>query len=210
MTTIMLIRHGDTDWNVGEIFRGRADIELNEIGIKQGQLLAEYLADQPIKAVYSSPLKRALKTAEIIAACHNINITLSQELVDFNYGLWQGLSHGAVQQKYQEIYNEWLKNPHLVKMPKGESLNDVRERIISLMNQVITMHEGTVALVSHRVIHKVIICALLGLDNSHFWNIKLDTCGITTFIYEDKRFVLEKHNDISFLKPIGNPVLDDF
>jgi broad specificity phosphatase PhoE len=210
MTTIMLIRHGDTDWNTGEIFRGRADIELNEIGIRQGRLLAEYLADKPIKAIYSSPLKRALKIAEIIAACHNIKITLSRDLEDFNYGEWQGLTHVAVRQKYQEIYNEWLKNPQLVKMPKGESLNDVRERITSLMNQVITMPEGTIALVSHRVILKVIICTILGLDNSHFWNIKLDTCGITTFIYEDKRFVLERHNDTSFLKSIDKPELSDF
>lgn len=210
MTKIMLIRHGDTDWNVKEIFRGWADIELNEIGIKQAQLLAKYLADIPIKVVYSSPLKRALKTAEIIAACHNINVTLSQELVDFNYGEWQGLSNDAVRQKYKEGYNEWLKNPHLMKMPKGESLNNVRERITSLMNQVIVRYKGTIALVSHRVIHKVIICALLGLDNSHFWNIKLDTCGITTFIYKDKRFILEKHNDTSFLKSIDKPALDDF
>jgi probable phosphoglycerate mutase len=95
-------------------------------------------------------------------------------------------------------------------MLKGESLDDVRERAISLVNQVTTRYRGTVALVSHRVIHKVVICILLGLDNSHFWNIKLDTCGITTFIYEDKRFILEKHNDTSFLKSTDRPKLSDF
>jgi broad specificity phosphatase PhoE len=71
-------------------------------------------------------------------------------------------------------------------------------------------HEDTVALVSHRVIHKVIICALLGLDNSHFWNIKMDTCGITVFNYQDRKFILEKHNDTSFLKPVDKPALGDF
>jgi broad specificity phosphatase PhoE len=60
------------------------------------------------------------------------------------------------------------------------------------------------------VVGKVLICALLGLDNSHFWNIRLDTCGITTFVYEDKKFILEKHNDTSFLKPIDRPALSDF
>jgi len=210
MTTIMLIRHGDTDWNVEEIFRGHADIELNEIGIKQAQLLAKYLEDLPIEEVYSSPLKRALKTADIIAGPHNINVIPSHELMDFDYGEWQGLSHDAVRQKHKALYDEWLKNPHLVKMLKGESFDDVREGAISLVNQVTTRYRGTVALVSHRVIHKVLICILLGLDNSHFWNIKLDTCGITTFIYEDKRFILEKHNDTSFLKSIDRPKLSDF
>jgi len=210
MTTIMLIRHGDTDWNVEEIFRGYADVELNEIGIKQAELLSEYLDDVLIEAVYSSPLKRALKTAEIIAGRHNIDVIPSDELIDFDYGEWQGLSHNTVRQRYNELYAEWLKNPHLVKIPKGDSLDDVRERTISMVNRVTAKYEGTVALVSHRVIHKVIICALLGLDNSHFWNIKLDTCGITTFVYEDKRFILEKHNDTSFLKSIDKPALNDF
>ena len=143
MTTIMLIRHGDTDWNVKEIFRGRADIELNETGIKQAQLLAKYLGGVPIEAVYSSPLKRALKTAEIIAAFHNVDVMPSQELTDLDYGEWQGLSHDAVKDRYKTLYEKWLKKPHLVKIPKGESLDDVRKRAVSLVNQVTLKHQGT-------------------------------------------------------------------
>jgi len=210
MTTIMLIRHGDTDWNVEEIFRGRVDVELNETGIKQAKLLSEYLEDVPIKAIYSSPLKRAFKTAKTISESHDIEVMAARELIDFDYGEWQGLSHDMVREKHKALYDEWSNNPQLVKMPKGESLDDVRRRAISLVDQVITNHEGTVALVSHRVIHKVMICALLGLDNSHFWNIRLDTCGITTFTHEDKRFVLVRHNDTSFLKPIARATLSDF
>ena len=210
MTKILLIRHGDTDWNVEEIFRGRADIELNETGIKQAELLAKHLADEKIVAIYSSPLKRALRTAEIIAGSRNVDVAPAPELIDFDYGEWQGLSHDAVKHKYKTLYEEWLKKPHLAKMPKGESLDDVRKRAISLVDRLIAEHEGTIALVSHRVIHKVIICALLGLDNSHFWNIKVDTCGITEFIYQDERFILEKHNDTSFLKSIDRTALSDF
>jgi broad specificity phosphatase PhoE len=210
MTTIMLIRHGNTAWNVEEIFRGRADVELNETGIKQAELLAKHLADESITAIYSSPLKRALQTAEMIAGSRHIGVITAPELIDFDYGEWQGLSHDTVKEKYQALYAEWLNNPHLVKVPQGESLDDVSRRAINLVNHVIAKHKGTVALVSHRVIHKVIICALLGLDNSHFWNIKLDTCGITTFVYEQNRFVLTGHNDTSFLKPVGRAALSDF
>jgi broad specificity phosphatase PhoE len=210
MTTIMLIRHGDTAWNVEEIFRGRADVELDETGIKQAELLAKYLTDERIVAVYSSPLKRASRTAEIIAGSHHVDVIPAPELIDFDYAEWQGLSHGTVKEKYQTLYAQWLNNPHLVKVPKGESLDDVRERVLRLIDQVIVKHEGTVALVSHRVVGKVLICALLGLDNSHFWNIRLDTCGITTFIYEKNRFVLAQHNDTSFLRPLGRVTLGDF
>ena len=67
MTEIILVRHGETEWNAGQIFRGRIDMELNETGNKQAELLVEYLSDLKIEAIHSSPLKRALRTAEIIA-----------------------------------------------------------------------------------------------------------------------------------------------
>ena len=210
MTQIILVRHGETEWNVKEIFRGRIDIELNETGIKQAELLAEYLSDLKIDAIYSSPLKRALKTAEIIANYHKLDVEVTPGLIDFNYGEWQGLPHQEVKNKYKELYVKWTKNPHQLKMPAGESLNEVRERAMGVVNNIIAKYEGTVVLVSHRVVNKVLICALLGLNSSHFWNIRLDTCGITTFIYENGRFILTKHNDTFFLKPFHKAPLSDF
>jgi len=210
MNKIILVRHGETEWNKEEIFRGHADIDLNETGLKQAQLLAKYLKNEKIGAIYSSPLKRAIKTAEAIAALHNLNVIPCQELIDFNYGSWEGLPQKTVESKYQVLYEKWLGRPHLVKMPGGESLKDVRKRALGLVERTTLSDGGTVALVSHRVVHKVIICALLGLSNSHFWNIKLDTCGITVFSYSKGLFVLEKHNDTSFLAPLGRSELNDF
>ena len=210
MTEIILIRHGETEWNVEEIFRGRIDIELNENGIKQAELLAEYLSQVEIYAIYSSPLKRALKTAEVVASYHNLDVEIASDLIDFDYGRWQGLPHQEVKDKYKELYAEWIKNPHRVKMPGGESLDDVRRRAISVVDNIISKYEGTVALVSHRVVNKVLICALLGLDNSHFWDIRQDACGITIFTYESERFLLIRHNDTSCLKPIQQAPLSDF
>ncbi|MBA7660482.1 Phosphoserine phosphatase 1 [subsurface metagenome] len=210
MTQIILARHGETQWNVEEVFRGRIDIELNETGIKQAELLAEYLSGIKIDAVYSSPLRRALKTAEMIASYHKLDVEIAPGLVDFDYGEWQSLAHQQVRDRYKELYAEWINSPDRVKMPDGESLNDVRERAMGVVSDVIAKYEGTVVLVSHRVVNKVLICALLGLDNSHFWNIKQDTCGITTFTYQNGRFILIKHNDTSYLKPIQKAPLSDF
>ena len=210
MTEIILARHGETEWNVKEVFRGRIDIELNETGIKQAELLAEYLSSTKIDAIYSSPLKRALKTAETIAGYHKLDVEIAPGLIDFDYGKWQGLPHQEVKDKYKELYAEWINSPERVKIPAGESLNDVRKRAMSVVGDVIAKYKGTVVLVAHRVVNKVLICALLGLDNSHFWNIRQDTCGITTFIYENERFILTKHNDTSYLKPIQQAPLGDF
>jgi len=210
MTQIILARHGETEWNLSEVFRGRIDVELNETGMKQAKLLAEHLSDLKIDAVYSSPLKRALKTAEMIAGYHKLDVEVTAGLIDFDYGEWQGLPHQEVKDKYKELYAEWINNPHRVKMPAGESLTEVRERAVAVVDSVIAKYEGTVVLVSHRVVNKVLICALLGLDNSHFWSIKQDIGGITIFIYENKRFILTEHNNTSYLKPIQKALLSDF
>ncbi len=210
MIEIILARHGETEWNVEEVFRGRIDIELNETGIKQAELLAEYLSGAKIDAIYSSPLKRALKTAKIVTIYHKLNVEIAPGLIDFNYGEWQGLPHQEVREKYKELYAQWTNSPAEVRMPSGESLDDVRKRATGVVDEVIAKYEGTVVLVSHRVVNKVLICALLGLDNSHFWNVKQDTGGITTFAYENGCFILTEHNNTSYLKPIQKAPLSDF
>ena len=199
MTAIILVRHGETEWNVSEVFRGRIDIELNQTGIKQAELLAEYLSKRKLDAIYSSPLQRAVKTAEIIAGYHKLPVEIAPGLIDFDYGKWQGLPHQEVKDKYKELYAEWISRPEKVRIPAGESLNDVRKRAMRVVSEVIATYEGTVVLVAHRVVNKVLICALLELDNSHFWNIRQDTCGITTFACENERFILTEHNNTSFL-----------
>ena len=210
MTEIIIARHGQTEWNVGEVFRGRVDVELDETGLKQAELLAEYLSDRKIDAVYTSPLKRAHKTAAAIASHHNLEVEINDGLIDFNYGEWQGLSHQEVKDKYKKLYEEWTENPQLVITPGGESLEDVRKRAASVVDEVTASYEGTVVLVAHRVVNKVLICALLGLENSHFWDIKQDTCGMTAFTYERGRFVLTEHNNTSYLKSIQKEPLSDF
>ena len=210
MTEILLVRHGETEWNVAEVFRGRIDVPLNDAGTRQAELLAEYLEGVRIEAIYSSVLKRAWQTAEAIARHQSLEINVLSELIDFDFGEWQGLSRQEVEERFPEEYTDWLSHPERMKTTGGENLEQVRERSVRAVDEVIKAHHGTIALVSHRVVHKVLICALLGLDNSHFWNIKLDTCGITTFAYERGRFVLARHNDNSFLEPMRKAPLADF
>lgn len=89
---IILARHGETEWNVSEIFRGRRDVGLNEMGNRQAELLGNYLKDLKIEVIYSSPLKRALDTAQSIAKHHRLDVNVAPGLTDFNYGVWEGLS----------------------------------------------------------------------------------------------------------------------
>jgi broad specificity phosphatase PhoE len=210
MTELILARHGQTAWNVVEVFRGQIDVDLDEIGLKQAELLAEYLRERKVETVYSSPLKRALKTARVIASLHKLQVITAQSLIDLKFGEWEGLPVTEVQKKYPVLFQEWVEKPHLVKIPGGESLDDITGRVKAFVNNLVTKHKGTVVLVSHRVVHKVLTLALLGLDNSHFWNIRLDTAAITTFTHENGRWVLNELNNTCYLRPLAQPKLRDF
>lgn len=210
MTKLILARHGETTWNVEKIYRGRTDVNLDEVGIKQAELLGKYLSNWRLEVIYSSPLKRALDTAKLVARYQKVGVHTAQGLIDFDYGEWQSLPEQEVKRRYPALLNEWHDNPHKVRMPGGESLEDVRRRAIEVVNDVLSKYQGSVLLVSHRVVIKVLICSLLGLDNSHFWNISQDVCGITIFDYVHGRFILTRHNDTSHLRELQKPVLADF
>lgn len=210
MAEIILARHGETDWNMAEIFRGRIDIGLNETGIRQAGFLAEHLSNRSIDAVYSSPLTRALKTAEAIAGCKKLSVEIAPGLIDFDFGEWQGLAHQEVKDRYPDLYAEWISHPEQVKIPGGESLDEVRERALNVIDKVRDKYGDVVVVVSHRVVNKVLICALLGLDNSRFWNIRQDTCGITVFTYTKGQYILTGHNDTSYLKSMSRSESSDF
>jgi alpha-ribazole phosphatase len=207
---LILIRHGETQWNKEELFRGRSDIPLNDIGVRQAGLLAGYLADTKIQAIYSSPLLRALKTAQVIASRHSLEVKTEPGLIDMSFGEWEGKTLASVRAEYPVLFEKWAEHPERAKIPGGETLDDMRQRALQVVENVVRQYSGTVLLVSHRAVLKELICALLGLDSSHFWNIRLDTCGLTTFSYEDGRFVLTEHNNTCFLRGMDGKKRRDF
>jgi broad specificity phosphatase PhoE len=201
MLELKIIRHGETAWNTGDVFRGRTPIPLSENGIKQAALLGNYLSGKKLNAVYCSPLERAVQTAEAVAKVQNLTAQPMPNLTDLDFGEWEGLPVSEVKTRYKETYEFWLRKPDLAQIPGGESLDSAQKRVMQALNEIMTANkDGTIAIVTHRVITKILECALLGLDNSHFWNIDQDTCGVTTFIHNNHFFVLKHHNDISFLK----------
>lgn len=210
MTKLILARHGQTTWNVEKLFRGRADVDLDDVGVEQAELLGKYLSSLELEAIYASPVKRALDTANIVARYQKVAVRISEGLTDFDFGEWQSLPEREVKRLYPAILDEWHSNPHKVRMPGGESLDDVTKRTAKVIGEVLSRHHGNVLLVSHRVVIKVLVCYLLGLDNSQFWNISQDVAGITIFNYADGHSVLTKHNDTSHLRELRKPALGDF
>jgi len=165
-----------------EKFRGRADIGLDGVGMKQAETAAKRITGWPISAIYSSPMRRALTTAEIIAAPLGLKVQPMSGIIDVDYGKWQGLSTEDVVARDGRLYSQWIESPDKVKFPGGESFTEVRERATSAIDDLIQQHpKETVVLVSHKVICQILILSLLGLDSSHFWQITQDVCAINLF-----------------------------
>lgn len=182
MARFILIRHGQTEWNQKERFRGWVDIDLNETGIRQAEAAAPRVAQWDVAAIYSSPLKRTMTTAEIIARPHGIPVAPLEGIIDMNFGAWQGLSIDEVERNYPDLFKLWRYSPERLEIPQGDSLEDVRKRAAAAVDDLAARHnDAMVVLVSHRVVCKVLLCHLLGLDNSHFWRIEQDTAAINLF-----------------------------
>ena len=182
MTRFILVRHGQTAWNREERFRGREDLLLNETGLRQAYAAAVHLRDQPVAAIYSSPLKRTLETARVIANQKRLPVHPHGGLLDIDFGGWQGLNMAEARKQDAELFRVWQEEPHNVRFPGGEGLGDVRERATAAVDDLAARHpDETVVLVSHMVVCRVLMCAMLGLDNSHYWQVEQDLCAVNAF-----------------------------
>ena len=203
MTSIYLVRHGQTAWNKEEIFRGRTDIPLDETGLKQAEMVGQYFKGMEIHRVFSSSLSRAWQTAEKVAEPHNLKVQPLQGILDMSFGNWEGRPHQEIRETDSKTYRQWVETPHLVRLPGGEGLDDVRVRAMAGMEEVIRAHPGkTLVLVTHRDVNKILICAILGLDNSHFWQITQDTTAINLIQHKGGKYILSLMNETCHLKPL--------
>jgi probable phosphoglycerate mutase len=172
--SLFLIRHGETDWNKRHCFQGKKDIPLNQTGLIQAELLAKRLKNFFIERIYTSPLKRAKVTAEIIAKELKLKFPLSKfGLKEIDHGLWEGKTEDEVKNKYSELLKIWYNQPHLIKMPQGENLKSVKNRavacILNILKEVTNQGYQRIAIVSHEAVNKIILCYLLSLPLRYFW-----------------------------------------
>lgn len=203
MTQVILVRHGQTEWNRVERFRGRADVALNETGLAQAEATGKRIAaDWQPGAVYSSPLSRATRTAEAIAKHFNLAVQIHSGLADIDYGEWQGLTPNEVKARWPEAHYAWFNRPDTARIPGGETLQHLRERGMAAVNELAARHGGeTIVLVGHTVINRIILVGVLGLRNDRFWRLRQDTCAINVFDAEDGDFTVGSLNDTCHLRP---------
>jgi broad specificity phosphatase PhoE len=202
MTQIVLVRHGETEWNRVERFRGRADVPLNETGLAQAEATARRIVSewQPA-AVYSSPLSRAIQTAEAIARPLGLPVQIHRGLADIDYGRWQGLTPDEARAQWPKEVDAWYCTPQAASIPGGETLDRVRARAMEAVNKLAARHLGqTIVLVSHTVVNRAILLGVLGLRSNRFWHLRQDTCALNLFEAAGDAFTLVTMNDTCHLR----------
>ncbi len=191
---VYIVRHGETQWNKEEVFRGRKDVPLNEAGRRQAEQAGAYFRDIPVQRIVSSPLSRADETARGIADATGVPVETAEELTDINFGVWEGLSLRQVEERYPAEFAVWGTSPEKARIAGGETLDEVRERVMRGFDRF-TGIPGPLVIVTHRAICKVLSLSLLRMGNAHFWAMKYDPGSITLLEGDPGRFTLVFSND---------------
>lgn len=201
---LLLVRHGETEWNRVSRFQGGIDVPLNENGRNQARQAAEFLKEVPIDFAVSSPMLRPKETAEIILSHHpHIKLELQDEFREINHGLWEGKLESEIRQEYPDLLRQWQAAPETVQMPEGENLQQVWDRAVAAWDAIARSTEisstelKTGLVVAHDAINKVILCHILGLSPASIWCIKQGNCAVTVIDYPqglEKAPILEAMN----------------
>lgn len=181
---LILVRHGETTWNAEGRIQGHLDPKLSALGIRQARLVADALAEEPVSAIYSSDLRRALRTAEVIAERHDIPIRTTPLLREANLGRWQGHTRAELEVLYPEELAAYRQNPAENRPSGAERLEDVIERARRFIADVqLDFPEGTLIVATHGGLIRGALCCVLNVGRELYRKVKLDNAGITIIGY---------------------------
>ncbi len=164
---LIMVRHGETDWNLRKKIQGSNDIELNKTGIMQANELGTAILESEYKIakVFTSKQKRAERTAQIVSEKIGVDYLVMEGLEEMSLGLWEGLNWTEVENHYPVEYEKWRANRRYIRTPQGESYQDLLDRLLPAMEEIVSGEEGDILVVSHSA---VIMCLLAYLKETPF------------------------------------------
>lgn len=198
---LILVRHGETKWNNIGKFQGSKDIKLNNKGIKQAESLAKRLSELKLDKIYSSDLKRAYKTANTVAKKHQLAVEEIAELQEVDFGGWEGLGFDEIKEKFDFTLEDWLRAPVDTKVPEGESLLDIKERVVPAFKEILARHEDEkILIVAHGGVNKVLLSHLLNMPLKNCWNLEQDNTAVNKVNFYQSHISLRLLNCTAHLK----------
>ena len=201
MSRLFLVRHGETELNSTERYWGSTDVKLSDAGFRQAERLCDRLAIERIDAIYSSDLKRASATAEIIASNHHLDVLTCNELREMNFGELEGLTFNEISQLYPEVTELWLQRSHKLKFPGGESVDEFNSRVSQFADRLKNhTPQETILIVAHSGSLRSLMCHLLDIGQEHRWQFRLDLASLSILETYPQGTILSLFNDISHLR----------
>ncbi|MCI1959729.1 MAG: histidine phosphatase family protein [Clostridia bacterium] len=201
MIKLYLIRHGETDWNTTKRFQGWSDIELNKNGLKQAKLLGERFKKIKIDEIYSSPLKRAVKTAEPIAKANGIEVKTNENFKEINFGKWEGMTRDEISEIYGSEFDDFIKAPETHTFPGEISFDNVTKRLVKGLNEVLRgKNNMSIAIVSHGGIIRLMMKYLLDIREPWYNKTWVDNTSITYIEIGKNHNLLRVFNDSSHIE----------
>jgi alpha-ribazole phosphatase len=175
MTRFILVRHGETDWNLEGRWQGQAEVPLNGRGREQAAQIAHALSAESISAIYSSDLSRARETAQVIADSVGLEVQVDPRLREIHQGEWQGLLIAEIEARYAQEFERRKENPLLVAPPGGETASEVMERVVSAVREIGQRYDSqTVAIVSHGFAIACLVCHAQARPIEQIWDLVPD------------------------------------
>jgi len=191
---IYLIRHGETEFNRLGIFRGRYEVDLNDNGRSQAGDTGRVLKDEDISFILSGPLSRTVETARIVAGEIGVDYRIDEAFNNIALGKWQGVEKEKVKREFPEMWKIWISDAENLKLPGGESVEEVRQRATRRLLEVVAEEEGNFAIVTHRSVIKGLAASMLGVAAPYFWKFYVDNAAYGVFEYDGTRFILISWN----------------
>lgn len=200
---VLLVRHAQTAWNRERRYQGLQDQPLAPEGLAQAEALARALRDEPLAAVYTSPLLRARATAAAIAAPHGLPLRELPLLREMSFGAWEGRLPDEVRSEDPERFRGWMERPHEVGPPGGEPLGEVRSRALAALAHLREAHRGeTVCVVTHGVVVRMLVLEALGLPVDRIWSVHSAPAGISELEFRDDWTALHRMNTLAHLEAL--------
>ena len=199
-TTIYLVRHGETTWNKEGRFQGHMDVELSPVGLKQAEIVAERMKQIKIDQIYTSDLKRAYKTAEIIAKPHSLQLKEINKIREIHIGIWGGKTLEEIRETHFDEFRKWNTDENYT-IDGGESFKTFNDRVYESLLSIMDKHKGeNICVVTHGGVVKSFVSSILELSKDARKKFFVQNCSITTIAKEGKRIILETLNDYSHTK----------
>jgi len=197
---LILVRHGQTDWNKEYRAQGQADLPLNESGRMQAEAIAQALKDEPVEAIYSSPLLRAYQTAQAISHFHSVDIIKHEGLKEMDLGYPDGTYFPDVKTEYPEFFKAWTTDPASARWPGGETLPELQARAWGAVQDIVaTNRSKSVVVTSHFFVLLTLFCKILDLGLSDFRKLNISVGGISIIEFAGDKPRLTLFNDTCHL-----------